>query len=43
MLKKGNMPTLPISYNSNNTIKLIGGKLKSFKKAVVDVAAQYLE
>ncbi|KAI1089926.1 putative cinnamoyl-CoA reductase [Rostrohypoxylon terebratum] len=43
VLKKGNMPTLNIEYDSSDAVKLMGGKMKSFETAVVDVAGQYLE
>lgn len=43
VFKKGVMPTLPMEYDSSNTEKLLGGKLKSFESCVVDVAGQYLE
>ncbi|KAL7624945.1 hypothetical protein AAE478_004159 [Parahypoxylon ruwenzoriense] len=43
VFKKGKVPTLPVEYDSSDVTKLLGGKLKSFESAVVDVAAQYLE
>lgn len=42
LLKKGNMPTLPIEYDSSDAEAVLG-KLRSFDSAVVDVAGQYLE
>ncbi|KAI4861049.1 putative cinnamoyl-CoA reductase [Hypoxylon rubiginosum] len=43
VFKKGKVPTLPMKYDSSDAERLLGGKLKSFKSAVVDVAGQYLE
>lgn len=43
VLKKGNMPMLDFEYDSSDAVKLMGGKMKSFETAVVDVAGQYLE
>lgn len=42
VLKKGNMPTLPIEYDSSDAEAILG-KFRSFESAVVDVAGQYLE
>ncbi|GAB1194348.1 hypothetical protein APSETT444_003593 [Aspergillus pseudonomiae] len=42
-LKRGNMPTLPISYDSSETEKALGIKFRPFEDAVVDTARQYLE
>ncbi|OGM50578.1 cinnamoyl-CoA reductase [Aspergillus bombycis] len=41
--KRGNMPTLPMSYDSSETEKVLGIKFRPFEDAVVDTARQYLE
>ncbi|KAE8347043.1 hypothetical protein BDV24DRAFT_147159 [Aspergillus arachidicola] len=41
--KRGNLATLPISYDSSETEKVLGIKFRSFEDAVVDTARQYLE
>ncbi|KAI1485225.1 putative cinnamoyl-CoA reductase [Biscogniauxia mediterranea] len=43
VFKRVEVPTLPIEYDSSDAEKLLGGKLRSFESAVVDVAGQYLE
>ncbi|KAI1636892.1 putative cinnamoyl-CoA reductase [Biscogniauxia mediterranea] len=43
VFKRGKVPTLPVEYDSSDVEKLLGGKLRSFESAVVDVASQYLE
>ncbi|OTB18598.1 hypothetical protein K445DRAFT_314475 [Daldinia sp. EC12] len=43
VFKKGKLVTVPVNYDSSDIEKLLGGKLRSFESAVVDVAAQYLE
>ncbi|KAI8956439.1 putative cinnamoyl-CoA reductase [Daldinia sp. FL1419] len=43
VFKRGKVPTLPVEYDSSDVEKLMGGKLRTFESAVVDVAAQYLE
>ncbi|KAI1463440.1 putative cinnamoyl-CoA reductase [Daldinia caldariorum] len=43
IFKKGKIQTIPINYDSSDVEKLLGGKLRTFESAVVDVAAQYLE
>lgn len=42
ILKKGNIPTLPVEYDASDAEAMLGG-LKSFESAVADVVAQYLE
>lgn len=42
IFKKGKIPTLPVEYDSSDAEAMLGG-LKSFKSAVADVAAQFLE
>ncbi|KAI1496397.1 hypothetical protein F5X99DRAFT_400638 [Biscogniauxia marginata] len=43
VFKRGTVPTLPVEYDSSDSEKLLGRKLRSFESAVVDVASQYLE
>ncbi|XXH01814.1 hypothetical protein Hte_008175 [Hypoxylon texense] len=43
VFRRGKLPALPTKYDSSDVKKLLGGKLKSFQSAVVDVAGQYLE
>lgn len=43
VFKRGTVPTLPMNYDSSVAERLLGGKVKSFGSAVVDVAGQYLE
>jgi nucleoside-diphosphate-sugar epimerase len=43
VFKRGVVPTLPVKYDSSETEKLLGRKLKSFESAMLDVAGQYLE
>ncbi|KAI3321799.1 NAD(P)-binding protein [Xylariaceae sp. AK1471] len=42
IFKRGQVPTLPVNYDSSDVEKMLG-RLKSFEDAVVDVAGQYLE
>ncbi|KAE8369702.1 hypothetical protein BDV27DRAFT_140999 [Aspergillus caelatus] len=41
--KRGKLATLPIAYDSSETEKRLGRRLRSFEDAVVDAARQYLE
>ncbi|KAB8271644.1 hypothetical protein BDV30DRAFT_227973 [Aspergillus minisclerotigenes] len=41
--RRGNLHTLPISYDSSETEKVLGIKFRPFEYAVVDAARQYLE
>ncbi|KAE8373703.1 hypothetical protein BDV26DRAFT_296693 [Aspergillus bertholletiae] len=41
--KRGSLATLPISYDSSETEKVLGIKFRSFEDAVLDAARQYLE
>ncbi|KAI5922119.1 hypothetical protein F4810DRAFT_675573 [Camillea tinctor] len=43
VFKRVTVPTLPVTYESSDSEKLLGRKLKSFESAVIDVASQYLE
>jgi len=43
IFSRGQLPTLPVWYDSSETEKVFGTKFKSFEKAVLDVASQYLE
>lgn len=43
VFRKGSVPTLPVSYDSSLATSLLGGKVRSFEDAVVDVAGQFLE
>jgi nucleoside-diphosphate-sugar epimerase len=43
VFKKGHLPLMPVEYDSSDAQRLLGGKLRSFESAVVDVAGQYLE
>lgn len=43
VFKEGTVPTLPVNYDSSVAEAILGGKVKSFESAVVDVAGQYLE
>ncbi|RYP30973.1 hypothetical protein DL767_005980 [Monosporascus sp. MG133] len=43
VFNRGTVPTLPVEYDSSDVERLLGGKLRSFESAVVDVAGQYLE
>lgn len=43
VFKRGKVPVIPIEYDSSDAEAVLGGKLRSFETAVVDVASQYLE
>lgn len=41
-LKRGVLPTLPLSFDSSETERYLGIKLRPFEDAVIDVVKQYL-